>query len=220
LLFLALAGLTGVAEAPRDPVPARMPGDLFPASRAPMLDSSTRDRWQKPALLVAALDLKPGDAVADVGAGSGYMMPYLSRAVGPRGRVYAQEIQPAMLRLLAARAVRYSNVHLCYGSVDDPGLSEDSLDRALLLTAYHEVATPVALLSRLRSAMRPGGRLLIVDWSDFAAGEGTPLVAAAERVPERVVCREAERAGWQLLRCHPFLPYQYCLEFGLSGRKE
>jgi SAM-dependent methyltransferase len=240
VIVLSLAVLPRAAEAPRDPVTARTSGPLFPPALVWLLDARERDEWQKPGMLVAALDLRPGAAVADIGAGSGYMMSYLSRAVGPRGRVYAQEIQPGMLRLLAERAARHDNVVVCRGGESDPGLAPASIDRALLLTAYHEMAAPVALLARLRAAMRPGGRLLIVDWNDFAAGgaegtpgrvldgarfravqrpgrTGTPAVTPEERVPEAVVCREAARAGWRPLRRHDFLPYQYCLEFARTG---
>lgn len=183
-----------------------------------MLDAPARDRWQRPDAIVAALGLRPGAAVGDVGAGSGYMMARLARAVGPRGRVYAQEIQPAMLRLLRARARSFGNVSVCRGTEGDPGLPPRALDRALLLTAYHEMAAPVALLARLRHAMRPGGRLLIVDWNDFVTAAETPSVSPGERVPEATVCREAARAGWRLVRRHGFLRYQYCLEFGVAER--
>jgi ubiquinone/menaquinone biosynthesis C-methylase UbiE len=178
-----------------------------------LLDARDRDRWQKPGGIVASLRLRAGDTVADVGAGSGYMMGHLSRAVGPTGRVYAQDVQPEMVRLLASRARAYPNVRVYRGGESDPGLPPASVNAVLLLTAYHEMAAPVALLSRLRAAMRPRGRLLIVDFSDFAVGERTPQVSAGDRVPERQVVREAARAGWRLLRRHDFLPYQYCLEF-------
>lgn len=216
VLLLVLSGVPRLAEAPRDALSPRVSGPLFPPARAWMLDAASRDRWQRPAALVRALALRPGDRVADVGSGSGYMLPHLARTVGPKGRVYAQEIQPAMLRLLAARARNHSNVRVCRGTADDPGLPARTFDRALLLTVYHEVSAPVALLSRLRAAMRPGGRLLIVDWNDFATGAGTPAISPGERAPESVVCAEAVRAGWRLTRRHTFLPYQYCLEFALA----
>jgi predicted methyltransferase len=213
MLMLLLAGLTHPAEAPRDPVAPRTPGPLFPPALASLLDARARDRWQKPEQIVAALRLSPGDAVADIGAGSGYMMPHLSQAVGATGRVYAQDVQPAMVRRLAARARAYGNVRVLRGSESDPGLPAASVDGALLLTAYHELTAPVALLSRLRRSVRPGGRLLIVDFGDFAPGEGTPAVTPGDRVSEAAVRREAARAGWRLVRRHAFLPYQYCLEF-------
>jgi len=82
-----------------------------------------------------------------------------------------------------------------------------------LLTSYHEMAAPVALLFRLRAAMRPGGRLVIVDFNDRDWDASAPRVPYGDRLPERTVVREAEAAGWRLTRRVEGLPYQYCLVF-------
>jgi ubiquinone/menaquinone biosynthesis C-methylase UbiE len=201
------------AGALEDPLPARVPGDLFEPANAWLLEEPTRDRWQKPAALAAALGLRPGQAVADVGAGSGYMMPHLARAVGPGGRVYAEDVQDAMVRLLRARARRHPNVVVVCGETAAPCLPTRSIDAALLLTSYHELRAPVALLARLRPSMRPGGRLAIVDFNEFEPCCNGPHVPYADRVPEQTVIREAERAGWRLVRRSGFLPYEYCLIF-------
>lgn len=201
------------ALAPRDLVGPRPAGPLFPPEQAWLLETRERDWWQKPAALVAVLSLRPGDAVADIGAGSGYMIPHLSRAVGPRGRVWAQEIQAGMVWRLKERARRFPNVRVVRGSALDPGLPPASVDVALLLTSYHEMSAPVAVLRALRSAVRPGGRLVIVDFNDFVPGADSPQFPPEERVPEETVVREAARAGWRLVERHDFLPYQYCLVF-------
>jgi predicted methyltransferase len=212
-LTVGLALVAHPVLAPRDPIPPRAAGALFPPEQAWILEARERDRWQKPQALVAALGLRPGDAVADVGAGSGYMMAHLARAVGPRGRVYAQDLQSEMVRLLRRRARRFANVRAVQGCVADPNLPPASVDAALLLTSYHEMRAPIPLLSRLRAALRPGGRLVIVDWNDFETGVATPPVPGADRVPEETVLREAGRAGWRLVRREVFLPYQYYLVF-------
>jgi SAM-dependent methyltransferase len=207
------------AGAPEDPVPARAPGLLFDPADAWLLEEPARDRWQKPVALVAALGLRPGQAVADVGAGSGYMMPHLARVVGPAGRVYAEDVQAGMVRLLRARARRHPNVVVVRGQTADPCLPARSIDAALLLTSYHELRAPVALLARLRRSMRPGGRLAIVDFNDFETDGAAPRVPYADRVPEQTVVREAARAGWRLVRRDNFLSYEYCLIFRpLDGR--
>jgi ubiquinone/menaquinone biosynthesis C-methylase UbiE len=162
---------------------------------------------------VAALGLRQGETVADIGAGSGYMMPHLARAVGPQGRVYAQDVQEGMVRLLRKRARQHPNVRVIRGLTADPCLPARSLDAALLLTSYHEMQAPVALLTRLRRSMRPGARLAIVDFNDFALDGAAPRVPYADRVPEQTVVREAERAGWRLGQRGDFLRYQYCLIF-------
>jgi predicted methyltransferase len=211
LLVLSLAARP--AGAPEDPSPARVPGDLFDPANAWLLEQASRDAWQKPGALVAALGLRPGQAVADVGAGSGYMMPHLARAVGIGGRVYAEDVQDGMVRLLRARARHHPNVVVVRGEIADPCLPARSIDAALLLTSYHELRAPVALLARLRPSMRPGGRLAIVDFNEFEPGCNAPHVPYADRVPEQTVIREAERAGWHLARRGDFLPYEYCLIF-------
>jgi ubiquinone/menaquinone biosynthesis C-methylase UbiE len=192
LLVLALAARP--AGAPEDPSPARVPGDLFDPANAWLLEEPSRDAWQKPGALVAALGLRPGQAVADVGAGSGYMMPHLARAVGPGGRVYAEDVQDGTVRLLRAKARRHPNVVVVRGETADPCLPARSIDAALLLTSYHELRAPVALLARLRPSMRPGGRLVIVDFNDFETDGAAPHVPYADRVPEQTVVREAPRA--------------------------
>jgi ubiquinone/menaquinone biosynthesis C-methylase UbiE len=211
IVGLALRALP--AGAPADLVGPRKPGPLFSPSNAWLLEERSRDRWQRPEALIAALGLRPGDAVADIGAGSGYMMAHLARAVGAEGRVYSQDIQSGMVRLLRARAARHPNVRVLRGRVADPGLPPDAIDAALLLTSYHEMEAPITLLSRLRRAMRPRGRLVIVDFNEFEPDGVAPWVSFADRVPEPVVIREAARAGWQLVRRVRSLPYQYCLVF-------
>jgi ubiquinone/menaquinone biosynthesis C-methylase UbiE len=122
---------------------------LFDPARAPdLLDAPDRDRWQQPARVVRALRLRPGDAVADIGAGSGYLLPHLSAAVGPAGRVYAQEIQDAFLPALRRHARALSNVRVVLGTADDPRLPAGGVDCFVLLTVYHEVQRPVAFLRR------------------------------------------------------------------------
>jgi predicted methyltransferase len=197
-------------------LPLRVPGALFDPVQAWLLQEPSRDEWQRPKLLLRALDLQPGDAVADIGAGSGYMMPHLSGAVGPSGQVYAQDVQPEMVSLLRDRSRTFKNVSVARGRVVDPCLPPGSVNAALLLTSYHELAAPVALLSRLLVAMRPGGRLVIVDFDGRDWGDAAPRVPFEDRVPEATVTREAAAAGWRLVRRVDGLPYQYCLVFEMA----
>jgi SAM-dependent methyltransferase len=118
-----------------------------------------------------------------------------------------------MVRLLRARARGHPNVRVVQGLTADPCLPARSIDAALLLTSYHEMRAPVALLARLRRSTRPGGRLAIVDFNDFELDGTAPRVPYADRVPEETVVREADRAGWRLASRWDGMPYQYCLIF-------
>lgn len=208
---LALAGLVP----PREPlawVPprprARAPAPLFvPGNAAELLEGPARDAWQRPAELVRALRLRPGQQVADIGAGSGYLLPYLSAAVGPGGLVYAQEIQAAFLPELRRRAAALGNVRVVLGTAAEPGLPVHSVDVAVLLTVYHEVEQPVQFLRTLRRIVRPDGRLAIIDF-DAARPSALP-VPGDHQVWEGDVVAEARAAGWLPAERHELIESQF-----------
>ncbi|HEU4753679.1 MAG TPA: methyltransferase domain-containing protein, partial [Armatimonadota bacterium] len=177
-----------------------------------------RDRWQKPAELVRTLALQPGEAVADIGAGSGYLLPHLSRAVGPRGKVYAEEIQDAYFPMLEARAKQLANVRVVEGRPEDPGLPPGSVDCFVLLTVYHEVQRPVEFLKTLHRSARPGARLAVIDFD--AARKGNPPAPLGHEVAEAVVIEEARQAGWELAQRHSLLygSSQFFLVFRPRGQ--
>src|SRR5262249_30129474 len=113
---LSSPGTPAIAPSAALPPRQREPAPLFPPWKAgALLEPPSRDAWQQPARVVAALELRAGDTVADVGAGSGYLEPYLSAAVGPLGRVDAEEIQPEFMPSLRERARRFSNVRPVLG---------------------------------------------------------------------------------------------------------
>lgn len=197
---LALAAVLGSAV-PRegDLLPARTVPPLFePARAGDVLDHPDRDRWQRPAEVVRELGLRPGETVADLGAGSGYLLEHLSRAVGPDGMVYAEEIQPEFLPALRRKAEVLGNVRVVLGNPTDPRLPPRSVDCFVMLTVYHEVQDPVGLLRRLRTSARPGARLAVVDFDPDRAGDPPP--PADHSVREADVLREAGAAGWTLRR--------------------
>lgn len=185
---------------------------LFDPQRAPVLERPEREAWQQPEQVVKALGLKPGQAVADVGTGSGYFLPWLSRAVGPSGAVYAVDVQPEML-VWAERKVREArlpNVRIVHSTDTDTKLPPQSVDVVLLVNTYHEVGDPSALMRHLRGVLKPGGLLTIVDWKPEPTPLGPPL---SHRVSPDNVRRAAESSGFRLERTETFLPYQYFLLF-------
>lgn len=190
----------------------RTASPLFEPERAPeLLDAPSRDRWQQPARLVRALGLKPGDKIADIGAGSGYLLPYLSRAVGPSGVIYAEEIQASFLPALKRHARQLGNVRVLLGSADNARLPPRAINCFVLLTVYHEVQQPVKLLRTLRGAARSGARLAIIDFDGFRKGD--PAAPVGHQIADVQVIAEAKAAGWQLVERHEWLGSQFFLIF-------
>ncbi len=174
------------------------------------LEMPARAGWQRPARLVAALGLRPGAAVADIGAGSGYLTRRVARAVGPAGRVYAVDADPRMLLALRTRLrrARLANVTPVLGDGDDPRLPAGSCDVVLLVNAYHHVVGGPRYLRRLAGLLRRGGRLVNVDFHRRATPVGPPV---GRRIAREAFLRDARRAGFRLAREETFLPYQYLL---------
>jgi ubiquinone/menaquinone biosynthesis C-methylase UbiE len=133
---------------------------------AKTLSAADRDEKQKPRELVAAMSLKPGMAVADIGTGTGYMLPFLSEAVGAQGRVLSEDIFPDFLERAknTAKQHKLGNVEFIQGSETDPGLPENGVDVALALDSYHHWNYPDKMLAALHRELRDGGRLVIVEY--------------------------------------------------------
>jgi SAM-dependent methyltransferase len=156
-------------------------------------DDPSRDAWQKPELVVAAMEIAPGMTVADIGAGTGYFEPHLSRAVGPSGKVLALDVEPDMVRHLSDRAARgrLANVEARLVASDDPGLPAASVDRVLLVDTWHHIAERAAYASRLAAALKPGGKVLVVDFRRDARHGPPP----EHRMAPEEVARELSAGG-------------------------
>ncbi len=181
------------------------------------LEDPGRLRWQRPARLVRALGLRPGQTVAEIGAGSGYLVRRVARVVGPRGRVYAVDVEPRMLPILIERLRRggLDNVTPVLGRDDDPLLPARSCDLILVVNTYHHLRGGPRYLRRLRRLLRPGGRLVNVDFHRRETPVGPPV---ERRVARETFLRDARRAGFRLVREATFLPYQYCLALAPLAR--
>jgi SAM-dependent methyltransferase len=176
---------------------------------AKRFDDPARDLWQKPDETLDALQLTRTTSVADIGAGTGYFSVRIARRV-PDGKIFAVDIEPDMVRYLGERARRehLDVLRPVQASADSPDLPEP-VDVVLVVDTYHHIDNRVAYFSRLKSSLRTGGRLAIVDFKPDAS-EGPP---SAHRIPPERVTAELEQAGYALLATHRFLPQQYFLVF-------
>jgi len=216
LVGALIAGGCGSAWADSDDATARHPFDDV-AKWEKIFDDPKRAEWQQPAAIVRALVLAPGMVVADVGAGTGYFEQALSVAVGPRGSVLAVEVEPNLVTHLRARAEREgtANVIPILGSTTDPRLPAGRVDRILYVDTYHHLDDRVDYFRKLKLALAPEGRVVIVDWKKEEAAIGPPL---DHRLAREQVVREMEQAGYRILDTDVSLPHQYVLVFASRDR--
>ena len=188
-------------------------GRLFLPSDLGLLDAPDRDLWQRPDQIMDAMGIADASVVADIGAGSGWFTIRLARRVGPRGLVYAEDVQNEMINAISRRVSRegLANVRPVLGLKNDALLPAGALDAVLVVDAYHEVEDRVAMLASLSRALKPQGRIGVVDFKLDGTGPGP---SPEERVSPDVVVKDAAEAGLRLIRQEPFLPFQYFLIFG------
>lgn len=201
-------GVTGTfAKAPHTHQHSFADADKWQA----VFDDPARDAWQKPHEVLTALALKPDAVVADLGAGTGYFSMRLAHFVS-RGRVYAVDLEPAMVKHLADRAkgMGLSNVTAIQGTPDDARLPA-KVDLVLLVDVYHHIDAREKYFARLRNSISPGGRVAVVDFND-ASPVGPPR---SERLPPGRVKEEMRKAGYAFVGSHDFLPNQYFLVFSV-----
>lgn len=208
---LVLAALLSVATSVWAQNPSH--GRLFPPSDLGLLEAPDRDLWQRPDQIMDAMGIAEASVVADIGAGSGWFTIRLARRVGPQGLVYAEDVQTEMINAITRRVQRegLTNVRAVHGQNSDPRLPAGSRDAVLIVDAYHEVEDRVTMLANLARALKPQGRIGVVDFKLDGTGPGP---SPEERVSPDVVVKDAAKAGLRLVRQEPFLPYQYFLIFG------
>ncbi len=189
-------------------------GRLFPPENLGLLEAPDREAWQKPEQIMDALGVAEGSTVADIGAGAGWFTIQLARRVGPNGTVYAQDVQRQMLEAIRRRVARegLQNVQTRLGAGSAPNLPQRTFDAILVVDVYDAVDEPVPLLRNLAAALRPGGRLGIVNYKPGRGGPG-PGPDEGVRVESTSVEQDALVAGLRVL-ARETLPYQYLLVLG------
>lgn len=172
-------------------------------------DNPERDAWQKPEEILDALHLERTSSVADIGAGTGYFSVRIAKRI-PEGRIFAADIEPDMVGYLGERARRehLTNLMPVQASADATNLPE-AVDVVLVVDTYHHIENRTLYFAKLKSSLRPKGRLAIVDFkADSPSGPPVQYRISPEKVTE-----ELNAAGYSLIETHRFLPRQYFLVF-------
>lgn len=211
--FAILTAWAAQNSAPTSPQPAPRKTSKPYTGDLSIFETKDRDEKLQVQRVMDILGIKEGVNVADIGAGSGWFSVRAAKRVGSTGAVYAVDINPDAIAYINRRINQdgVRNVHTILSTEDDPKLSKNSIDSVLLLKTYHEVAHPVVLLENLRSSLRSGARIGIIDRNGTAEDHG---------VSRDVVIQEAAQAGYQLLEQYDFVKgdgQDYFLVFRLKS---
>lgn len=216
--FLVAALLAGILPAQlllaqaEHPLTGRRIAQVMGITGAGWLDRPERELEEAPETALDALGIKKDMVVADVGAGVGYFTLRLARRVGPAGKVYANDIQPQMLAMLRDRAAheKLSNIETVLGSEADPRLPAGKLDMILLVDVYHELSQPQKMLDKLREALKPDGRLVLVE---YRKEDPSVPIRPEHKMTVREARIEVEAEGFRLDQVSEVLPRQHILIF-------
>ncbi|MBP1612169.1 MAG: hypothetical protein H6Q01_832 [Acidobacteria bacterium] len=182
-----------------------------------MLERDEREEFQKPAQVMETLAFRPGERVADVGAGSGYFTVRVARAVGPTGWVLAIDIRQEMLDYVAARLAseKIGNVRLSLVQPEDPQLPPGGIDTVLMVDTIHYVKDLPAYAKKLRPGLAEGGRVVIIDYRPKPWAERPWGPPPEQQVPRERIDEAMAAAGLKPVRAHEFLPEQYFVEYAI-----
>ncbi len=194
------------------PISGRRFANVMGWQGAEWLERSERADEEQPDNALDALGPLTGLTLADIGAGSGYFTVRLAARAGAKGRVYANDLQPEMLKMLAARLARENvrNVTLVQGAIDDPKLQAASVDLALMVDVYHEFSEPQNMLRAIHAALKPGGRLVLLEYRKEDPGVPIRFEHKMSVVEAKM---ELEAEGFALSKVDDRLPRQHILIF-------
>jgi ubiquinone/menaquinone biosynthesis C-methylase UbiE len=179
---------------------------------ADWLERPERTEEENPDTALDVLKIRKGDAVADVGAGTGFITVRLSRRVGPTGIVYANDLQPQMIAMLKQRLAKekIANVVPVEGAVDDPKLADGSVDLELLVDVYHEFSQPQSMLRHLRESLKATGRLVLLE---YRKEDPAIPIRPEHKMSVKEAKLEVEAEGFKLADVDESLPRQHILIF-------
>lgn len=183
-----------------------------PEAYIAILEDPQRDVEQKPDEVIAAMHIRKGETIADIGAGSGYFAFRFAPHVGASGRIYAVDINPDMILYMnrIIRDKKIGNVTTVLSTPDDPLLPPDSIDRFFICNTWHHIPDPSRYLGLMKEMLRPGGQIVIVDYFKKALPAGPP---PSMKIARGEVVDRMKKNGFGLAEEHTFLPYQYFLVF-------
>ncbi len=212
--LLAIACLARVAaqQIGVHPISGRRFAPVMGYQGAPWLERGEREEEEAPDVALNVLKIPKGATVADIGAGSGFITVRLAARVGPAGRVFANDVQPQMLNMLARRLTnsRITNVTLVEGTLDDPKLPPASVDLAIMVDVYHELSQPQAMLRHIRDALKPNGRLVLLE---YRKEDPTVPIKPEHKMSVADAKMEVEAEGFTLSKVDEALPRQHILIF-------
>ena len=181
---------------------------------APWLVRESRQREEDCRMMLKSLGLKPGQTVCDMGCGNGFYTLQLARLVGPRGLVYAVDIQPEMLQMLVRNAAeaRLANIRPVLGTPIDPRLPAGEIDMMLCVDVYHEFSHPEAMLAKIKESLAPDGHMVLVE---FRGEDPAVPIKPLHKMTKAQVRAELEPAGFEIDREYDRLPWQHLLFLGV-----
>src|ERR1051325_1809867 len=199
------------------PITGRHYAGVMGAQGADWLGRPEREAEEQPDAALDLIGIAKGSTAADIGAGAGYITWRLAERVGPTGKVYANDIQPEMLDLLRRnmRERKLENVETVLGAIDDPKLPADAVDLVILVDVYHEFSKPQEMLRKIREAMKPDGRLVLLE---YRAEDPKVPIRAEHKMTVAQVKAELEPEGFRLDKVIEDLPRQHILIFRKSAQ--
>lgn len=200
---------------PKHPVTGRQIANIY--TGGDWLDRAEREEEEQPDRALELIGIKPGMIIADVGAGSGYMSVRLARRVGQGGKVYANDLQATMLKLLQnnVRREKLTNIELVQGTATDTRLPAGAIDLALLVDVYHEFWYPQEMLRSIRRSLKPNGQLVLLEYRKEDPGL---QILPDHKMSVAEVRTEVEAEGFTFDRLIPQLPRQHIIVFRTPAR--
>ena len=170
-----------------------------------------REKEENTSILLQNMDIRPGDTIADIGAGAGYHVFKMAK-LAPKGLVYAVDIQDEMLAELERKksAGEVKNVRVVKGSEKSINLPENTLDKVLLVDVYHEFSVPDQMMASIRRALKPDGKVFLIE---YRAEDRSVPIKEVHKMTEKQAVRELKAAGFQLEKNIDNLPWQHCMVF-------